>query len=431
MRRNIEIALISKVIETGDFQYVKDRQIRKYYMDKEFQPMFEFLEKSHREGQSATPKMFIEKFPNFPLEKLQDGTIGTEENLNYWCNRLRDKVIQNLIADSFDSVGDLLQLENVEGAINQIKKTLANIDVDYTETSAIDVTQDTEDRLALYEKRRETKGMIGIPTGINLLDYILKGVQDKQLITLMAKTGVGKTWVWVLIASKMWLQGKRILFFTTEMSEEQILLRIEAMSIGIKGINFSYNDLRSGTLDHVSKKAYEDFQEEKKRREKFIIETATDVTSIASKIELYKPDVVFVDSTYLMEDDQKSDADWLRVANIFRGLKKLAKRTEVPILANTQQDVKSGSANLGAINFARSITHESDVVLALERDEEMLEENEAKIKILKQREGTLGNVHINWDFKRMHFEGIFSTNENGEPLDREGVDKPPIMKIDR
>ena len=62
------------------------------------------------------------------------------------------------------------------------------------ETSSIDITQDAENRKLAYLERKNNQGMIGIPMGIDKLDFILKGMQPKQLITLIAKTGVGKSW---------------------------------------------------------------------------------------------------------------------------------------------------------------------------------------------------------------------------------------------
>jgi replicative DNA helicase len=58
--------------------------------------------------------------------------------------------------------------------------------------------------------------------GIDKLDYILKGMQPKTLITLIAKTGTGKTWFLILVCAYCVLNGYRPIFFTTEMAEEQI-----------------------------------------------------------------------------------------------------------------------------------------------------------------------------------------------------------------
>ena len=112
-----------------------------------------------------------------------------------------------------------------------------------------------------------------------------------------------------------------------------------------------------------------------------------------------------------MEDDRGAEQDWLRVAHITRDLKMLAKNNKLPILINSQADrttsTKTGP-ELDNIGFSSAIGHDSDVVLALFRDEEMLEDREMKVKVLKQREGTTGSVLLNWDFSTMNFSSIYS-----------------------
>lgn len=225
-----------------------------------------------------------------------------------------------------------------------------------------------------------------------------------------------KTWLWILIITYMWIEGYRVLLFTTEMSEEQMEDRLEAMAIGMLYGDFDYAKFKSGKLSQEDEEKYYKFLERKEKMEQLIIETATDVSNVSAKMEQYDVDIVFIDSAYLMDDEEGSDIDWLRVTHIWRGLKKLAKRTGKPICVNSQQDINK-DGGLGSVNFAKAINHESDVVMELIRDEQMLEDKEAKVGVLKQREGTLGSVMLNWDFRCMNFKPIFSTDATGQTLE--------------
>ena len=69
---------------------------------------------------------------------------------------------------------------------------------------------------------------------------------------------------------------------------------------------------------------------------------------------------------------------------------------------------------LSNIGFSKAIGQDSDVVLALSQDEEMREDREMDIKVLKQREGMTGKVTLNWDFSSMNFDAICSTVEGGD-----------------
>lgn len=231
------------------------------------------------------------------------------------------------------------------------------------------------------------------------------------------------TWFLILLACHCCLEGLRVLFFTTEMSEEQIEDRLEAMLVKrITGIDFNYGKFKSGTLSKEQEDAYFQFLDEKQYLEPIIIETATGVSNVSAKIEQYKPHIVFVDGAYLMEDDRGAKDDWLRVAHITRDLKALAKQKKLPIVINSQADSttsKKTGPELENIGFSKAIGHDSDVVMSLFRDEEMIEDKEMKVKILKQREGTLGNVMLNWDFATMNFSSIYADVPTNEPKDED------------
>lgn len=408
---NIERGLISKLLETGDMSLINDKQIKAYYFSKDGRSVFKYLSEYYlKNGEMPTPRVFRNNFPNYELESYSEG-IGTEEPLTYWCDELRTKITHNTLCDEMEKVCKLLDNLNTNDALSLIKKTIIKIENDYTETSAIVINDDAEQRKEIYKQRKENQGMIGIPMGIDKLDLILKGMQPKQLITLIAKTGVGKTWFWILIAANCILNGYKVLFFTTEMSEEQIEDRIEAMLIGKLYPSFNYNKFKSGTLSPEEEEQYFEFLDRKKNFETLVIETATGVSNVNAKIQQHNPDVIFIDGAYLMEDDRGADQDWLRVAHITRDLKKIAKNTGKPICINSQADSttsKKTGPELENIGFSKAIGHDSDVVLSLFRDEDMIEDREMKAKVLKQREGILGNVMLNWDFSTMDFSSIYS-----------------------
>ena len=137
-----------------------------------------------------------------------------------------------------------------------------------------------------------------------------------------------------------------------------------------------------------------------------------------------------------MEDEQGAKDDWLRVTHITRDLKKTAKNWHLPIVINSQADKntsKKTGPELGSIMYTQSIGQDSDNVLALFRDEIMINDREMGVKVLKQREGVLGKVIINWDFDHMNFKSIYSESSandefSGDEATPEDNDK--IMSVD-
>lgn len=223
------------------------------------------------------------------------------------------------------------------------------------------------------------------------------------------------TWFEVIVGSYCMLNSCRVLQFVTEMSEEVMRDRYEAALYAKCCGEFDYSKFKSGTLDSNTEARYFNFlRNDLPHLEPLYIVTATSPLGVAASIDKYKPDIVLIDSTYLMEDDQSAKDDWLRVAHITRDLKKLAKFSKVPILINTQADKntsKKTGPELESIMYTQAIGQDSDNVLALYRDEVMLNDKEMGIKVLKQREGTLGKLVVNWDFDTMNFSDIYVDRE--------------------
>ena len=196
----IEVSLISKLIETKSYDVLKDKQITLQYFEEDYKGCMRFIDKYYMQhGLTPTAKVFNNKFPDIELEKYE-GKVGTEEPLTYWCDELRNKKTHNTLVHYLSGVAKDLDEENVEEAIKRVRKLVNKIETELVETTAIDTTKDASSRKERYEERKRNSGMLGIETGIKLLDYMLKGLQGKQLITLMARTATRQNMVLYLIS---------------------------------------------------------------------------------------------------------------------------------------------------------------------------------------------------------------------------------------
>ena len=438
---SIEKGFISKLIESKDFKLLKDQQIQPFFLTGDNKRVFLYIQEQFKTtGEVPTPRVLNQKFPSYELEthEIEGSTIvGTDETLLYWCKELRTKAKHNRLADITEDVAEKLDNGETEEAYAIMKKGVWKIEDEIVESSSVDITKNTEDRKQAYLERKKNKGMIGISTGIPHLDYILKGLIKETLTTLIAGTGVGKTWFLVLLGAYAQLNGYKVCVFITEMSTELMQDRFEAMLFGMMYGDFSYENFKSGSLNLETENLYFEFLEDDlPKLEPLIIETATGISSVVSVIEREKPDLVLVDGAYLMEDEQGAKDDWLRVTHITRDLKKTAKNWHLPIVINSQADKntsKKTGPELGSIMYTQSIGQDSDNVLALFRDEIMINDKEMGVKVLKQREGVLGKVIINWDFNHMNFKSIYSESSandefSGDKATPEENDK--IMSVD-
>lgn len=436
---SVERGFISKLIESKDFKLLKEQQIQPFFLTGDNRRVFQYIQETFKTtGEVPTPRVLKQKFPNYELELHSvndEEVVGTDETLMYWCKELRTKAKHNRMADITEAVAEKLDNGDTEEAYALLKQGVWKIEDEIVESSSVDITKNTDDRREAYLERKKNKGMMGIPTGISHLDFMIKGLIKETLTTLIATTGVGKTWFLILVGAYAMLNGYKVVCFITEMSADIMRDRFEAMLFGMMYGDFNYNNFKSGTLSKEQEDLYFEFLEEDlPKLEPLVLETATGVSSVVAVIEQEKPDLVLVDGCYLMEDEQGAKDDWLRVTHITRDLKKIAKNWHVPILINTQADQntskKTGPA-LGDIKYSQAIGQDSDNILALFRDEIMINDNEMGVRVLKQREGVLGKAIINWDFHRMNFKSIYAessadnSTENGTPEDND-----KIMSVD-
>jgi len=196
MSYNVEVGFISKLLQTKDILSVKDSQITLEYFSGESKAAYQFIQDSVlSNGEVPTVRVFQRKFPRYTLETVDvegEITVGTEENLKFWCDELRKKKKHNSLADSVTRVAELLSSYNTDDAYSELKQVISYVETEITETSDVDLTKNTEDRIQSYLKRKENRGMRGIPTGFSHLDNILKGLEKETLTTIIALTGVGK-----------------------------------------------------------------------------------------------------------------------------------------------------------------------------------------------------------------------------------------------
>ena len=425
---SIERGFISKLIETKDMTTIKEKQISPAFFTGENRLVFYYImEQYAHNGSVPTPRAIQHKFGTYELETLDEGSVGTEESLLYWCEELREKARHNKIADVLEESVKLIDDGDSQKAYDVIKKGVYYIEDELSETQSVDITKDTEERKQKYLEKKKNKGMVGIPTGIEQLDWILKGLQPETLTVDIGTPGLGKTWLEVLIGSYAMLNQYKVVQFVTEMSTDQMRDRYETMLYGMMYGDMNYSQFKSGTLPQEVEEQYFVFlDEDLPSLQPLIIETATGVSGVNAVIEKEKPDLVLIDGVYLMEDDERADSDWLRVTHITRGLKKTAKAKKIPIFANSQADKttsKKTGPELSNISYTQAIGQDADNVIGQFRDEVMINDREMGIKVMKNREGVGGKVILNWDFTTMTFTGIYS--EGAElPEEANGSEEP-------
>ena len=245
-------------------------------------------------------------------------------------------------------------------------------------------------------------GTLGVSTGFPTLDNIFSGLCGGKLYILGARPGVGKSALAQQIAEYV-AQDKQVLFFSLEMINKEYVSRTLQR---ITGFNISNLNNMSDRRDEILEAYVQAGDAIAKSNLKIISDTRTNIGIIEKSILQCKQqfgscDLVVVDYLQLMGsiDNARID-DYKKVTENSRGLKQLAMKYNVPILALCQlsrllEQRADKRPILSDLRDSGSIEQDADAVMFLYRDEMHNQFNpnnhgKAELIIAKNRGGKSG-----------------------------------------
>lgn len=240
----------------------------------------------------------------------------------------------------------------------------------------------------------------GISTGLPLLDEVIGGWVNGRLYILGARTSVGKTAMAVNFANTAAFAGKKVLFFSNEMSATEILERLLSINSQVSSLKItkgSTNALENDRIVAAIREVCPKPISVDERAGRFIEKFEQQVRRTQ-----YKEGVDFVVLDYIQQvhsHTKKFAARHLEVGYISDRLKALARELKVPILALAQinRDVekngKSLEPNLSHLKDSGSLEQDADCVLLLHR-QKTNEEEKTSLIVAKNRFGKCVSIPL-------------------------------------
>lgn len=396
-----ESAFISKVLETKDFETVDSLQIRSSYFVGRYKKAFMFIQNFKiKYGKVPSIAEFKKKNPTVDL----DDPSSLEEPLAYYAEEVRSKVKHNTLVDALTEMEEKLNGFETDEAIALIVKTVMKIQKDYVKRETAYLNDKADTWKQKYEEAEKSGGLTGLLTGIAPFDRMTGGVGETDLVTFLGFSGVGKSFLLIIISCFLASMGYKVLFVTKEMGVNQIMKRVHACMTKLP-----YGAIKDGKLNPSQKEKYYKYldKQEKEEESYLIIELATGgVTNISSLVDQHQPEVLMIDGGYLMTDDS-DDNDWKGIYDTWWGFKQIALNRKIPTFTTMQ--LKSGKASADNVALAKHIIQHIDIMFGMEQDEQMMNDKEIKFKPFKMRDAEMGGSFvINWNFTTMDWSPIYS-----------------------
>lgn len=256
--------------------------------------------------------------------------------------------------------------------------------------------------------------LLGLKSGFSDLDSLIQGFQKSDLIIIAGRPSMGKTALSLNIAINIIQYSKLpILFFSLEMSKEQIMYRLLAMETNVNQIR-----LRNGKLSQNDWIKVNKMVNILSKLPLFIDDTSDlSIQNIRSKIktimfEQNQVGLVIIDYLQLMQNSSlKMETRVQELSQITRSLKILAREFNIPIIALSQlsRNVENRIDKkpiLSDLRESGSIEQDADLVLMLSKKTTNLDQNNIELIIAKQRNGPIGTIKLQFNEKSNKFSNV-------------------------
>lgn len=402
---NNEAKLLSKVLADRNLSPLFDRGVNdSWFVDPEVKRVWVFT-RQHFFNYAECPSLDVIE-GNFPTYKL----LEVNDSVDYLIDTVVADRRKAATINMMDTTINILEKEkDHEKALIVLQGGLAKLEEDgLSKTSDLDLTDNALERFNEYEFRKNNPGMLGVPTGFPTMDAATNGLQDGQLIVIVAPPKTGKSTLALQVAQNIHMQDKCVMFQSFEMSNHEQQTRYDAMRSRV-----SHTRLLTGTLSAEDEARYKQKLKslENMRKKFWLVDSAngSTVSGIANKIQVLHPDIVFIDGTYLMIDEQSGEQNTPQaITNITRSLKRMAQRYKVPIVISTQVlnwKMKKGQVTADSIGYSSSFHQDADVIFGLQREDENVDDTRV-LKILDSRNSGRVDVSLLWDWGTGTFREI-------------------------
>jgi archaellum biogenesis ATPase FlaH len=258
------------------------------------------------------------------------------------------------------------------------------------------------------ESKKEEKIKV-VPTGFSVLDsYLNGGFRPGDLVLVGARPSVGKSSFALSVAYNAAKAGKKVLFFSIEMTSLDLYERLLSFDTGVP-----CTSIINGT---ASKKkiaeGYENLSKMKIAVAELSRATSKDIVKIVeSRLMDKEIDLIVVDYLQFLSDKgTKNGSDTNRVGGISRNLKSLARATMIPVLCPTQLNRKSEEGGrvreprLADLRDSGNLEQDADVVILLHRKPDGDDKDKTNIIVAKNRKGETGRLNLNFNLMTTQFE---------------------------
>ena len=343
------------------------------------------------------------------LLQLMD-TTPTAANVKEYIGILKDKTLLRRVAETAGELTVLIQqgTETGQDVLEAAEQRIYAIRQGRAAQGLTPISQVLLDVYARLEELAASDSAIpGLSTGLTDLDRAISGLNKSDLILLAARPGMGKTSMALNILLEAGKKsGKNVVFFSLEMSREQLALRLISSECFVDNKKLVTGNLGPEDWEKIM------VATESLNRSHILIDDDSTVSVADILAKCRRVDnlgLVIIDYLQLMQSaggrQYSGENRQQVVSDISRALKIMAKELNVPVVCLSQLSRGPESRSdkrpmLSDLRESGAIEQDADIVMFLYRegyyDKETPNPNLAECIIAKNRHGETRTVELQW-----------------------------------
>ncbi|WP_407383155.1 DnaB-like helicase C-terminal domain-containing protein [Ruminococcus sp.] len=296
---------------------------------------------------------------------------------------------------------------------DQLREICDTADSAYSVDKEIDRRTDFDRYVQSLGKPRDV-----LYTRYRELDNILGGIRRGTLTIIGARPSVGKTTYALNIAQNIADYGRKVAFFTLEMTRDMIFEKL-----AVRGCQLDYSALRGTVQQETSDRVADYFKDSELRNNLSVIDDTNSIEAICAYIIGTKPDVAVIDYAQIVTTMRRFDHVRVKIDYISAQLKQVAKRTGCRVILLSQlrrseagvikpptmSDLKesSGLEQDGDYILMLFRPHAQDKSVDRAKQRYVYPPNEAAVFIEKNKFGRTGQIELNFNGSQQTFTEVW------------------------
>jgi replicative DNA helicase len=349
------------------------------------------------------------------------------DDIQYYIDQLRERRKFNLVSNAHNEWFDHLKNKRMTDVREGLRTMLHQLDTVQSPNQYSDMAREVAAVYADYQDYKWSPDLLrGVTSGWPTCDAKTMGFQGGDLIVIVGRPGMGKSYI--LQESAFWanLSGKSSMIMSMEMSVKQLGLRWLARK---SGVNPMY--IRQGQVSTWSEgRMREAIQDIQHRCPPVYLESGDMDKSIDGVEDMFlrhTPDIIYLDSAYLFSPSGKKQgyiSRWEAITSVINDLKKLALRLNRAIVITVQfnRNVKSSGykeMDMSDIGDSDAIPRNASVILGVRKHKPPYQDTKRYIQMMKNRDGDVSDFATLFQFAPVCFEECPITEDEDDDEEEE------------